>query len=333
MKKERYKELFFLFSFILLSFLILFCAFFLGINDLSTKEIFNDNSSGTLTPLAMARITRILASFLVGGSLALAGSVYQAVLHNPLAEPFILGVSGGAAVGTALAFITGAAVTGTFFVPLFASSGGLFAVLLVLLLGMTGRGEKNTILLSGVIMGTLSSSILMCLISFAGTQEMCSITWFLMGDLSAADPVLLRFSCFFAPLIAFLLFLLSPKANALASGEDYARGIGVDPVKTGYALLILATLLTAASVALSGIISFVGLIVPHILRKWGFADNRKLFPLSFFAGGIFLIFCDFLSRNIFQAREIPAGVITSFSGGLLFLWILYKKNLNGRKGL
>lgn len=329
--KQRQKEYLFLFSFIFLSFLIFFCAFFLGSSHLSFKEIFSDPLSGNLSPLALARITRILASFMVGGSLALAGSVYQAVLRNPLAEPFILGVSGGAALGTALAFVTGAAMAGTLFIPLFAASGGLLTVLLVLLLGMTGKGDKNLLLLSGVIAGTLSSSILMCLISFAGTQEMCSVTWFLLGDLSAADPVLLRFFSFAAPLIAFFLFLLSPKANALASGNDYARGMGVDPVKAGYLLLILATLLTAGSVALSGIISFAGLIVPHILRKWGFADNRKLFPLSFFTGGIFLIFCDLLSRSIFQAREIPAGVITSFSGGLLFLWILYRKSRRKEK--
>ena len=200
----------------------------------------------------------------------------------------------------------------------------------VLLLGMLNKGDSTSLLLSGVVAGTISSSCLMCLVTIAGTQEMCSMTWFLLGDLAATDPLLLRFFAVFAPCVAFLLWLLSPKANALALGDDYAWSMGSDPKKTSCALIFLASLLTAGSVALSGIIGFVGLIVPHILRKCGYSDNRKLFPLSFFAGGVFLIFCDLVSRSVFPEREVPSGVITSLLGGALFLWLLHGRNRERR---
>ena len=317
----------FLFLFALLTVSTVFCALFFGSTFISPEQFRTE--SGTLSPLILSRICRIATSFTVGGSLAIAGSVYQAVLRNPLADPFILGVSGSAALGTALAFITGAAMTSACTIPVFAGAGALAAIVFVLLLGsITARGESTALLLSGVITGTVSSSILMCLISFAGTTEMCSVTWFMLGDLSSADPVLLRFFLFFIPFPVLLLWLLSPKANALALGDDHARSLGIDPVKTSYFLIILASLLTAGSVAVSGIIGFAGLIIPHILRKCGFSDNRKLFPLSFWAGGVFLTLCDLLSRCIFPEREIPPGVITSLAGGTLFLWILYE---NGKE--
>lgn len=328
MKRLAGRQLLFLLFLLLLAVLVILAALFCGSSFVPYGEFYDGN--GALVPLVRARMSRILTSFVVGGSLALAGCAYQAVLRNPLAEPFILGVSGGSALGAALSFITGAAVSSIYAIPAFAALGGLCAVSFVLLLGMLNRGDSTSLLLSGVVAGTISSSCLMCLVTIAGTQEMCSMTWFLLGDLAATDPLLLRFFAVFAPFIAFLLWLLSPKANALALGDDYAWSMGSDPKKTSCALIFLASLLTAGSVALSGIIGFVGLIVPHILRKCGYSDNRKLFPLSFFAGGIFLIFCDLVSRSVFPEREVPSGVITSLLGGALFLWLLHGRNRERR---
>lgn len=317
-------RIFFLSVLFLLFVLVMSAALFFGAGVLSASGIF-EGDGGKFSPLFLARLSRVTAAFLVGGSLALAGCVYQSILHNPLAEPFILGVSGGAALGTGIAFASKVVLISIYMVPLFASAGALIMVAFVLLLGMTRKGDANTLLLSGVIGGTTASSILMCLISFAGTEEINSITWFLLGDLSATDPALLHFFAVFAPCIVFFLWLLSPKANAISLGEEYAKSMGINFHKNCILLLFFASLLAAGSAALSGIIGFVGLIVPHILRKWGFADQRVLFPLSFFSGGIFLTFCDLLSRILLPEREIPIGAITSLSGGAFFLYLLYAK--------
>lgn len=324
MKKIYSKTFLFSFLLVTLSLFIISAALFFGSSFVPFRDFFTEN--GAISPIILSRIYRIAAAFFAGGSLALSGSCYQAVLRNPLAEPYILGVSSGAALGTALAFITKAAQVSIYILPAFAAAGGVAAIFLVLLPSLFRKGDNTTLLLSGVITGTVFSSILMALITFAGTQEISSVTWFLLGDLSSSDPLLLRFFMVISIILVLLLILLSPKANALMLGDDYARSMGIEPLKTSILLLFLASLLTAGSVALTGIIGFAGLIVPHILRKCGFSDNRKLFPLSFYGGGLFLVFCDLLSRSIFTAREIPIGVITAFLGGILFLRLLYNNN-------
>lgn len=322
MKMGR-KRVFILFFLLFILYIpVILSALLFGSWNIPFPELFSPSPETDL--VLKVRLMRILTAFLVGGSLSLAGAVYQAVLRNVLAEPYILGISSGSALGAALAFVSKLALISVYMVPLCAAGGALAILFFVLSYGASGKGT-NRLLLAGVIAGTVASSILMALVSFADSGEMSSVFWFLLGDLSAPDPQIFRFFAFFAAGTAFLLCLLAPKGNALALGEEYAWSMGVDPVKMSLLLVGLASLLAAGSVALSGIIGFVGLIIPHLIRKFDFSDNRILFPASFFSGGVFLIFCDLLSRCIFTEREIPIGVMTSLLGGPVFLWLLRNK--------
>lgn len=294
----------------------------------SIKELFFPEGTFAPTLLAKSRLLQSAGAFLAGASLALAGAVYQAVLRNILAEPYILGVSSGSALGAALAFITGAVLISPYAIALFAALGALGALFLVLFLGFRQKGSGKDLLLSGIIVGTVLSSLLMAAVTMASTREMCGLAWWLLGDLSAVDPGLLAAFWITTPLFALFLFYLAGRANILALGDEYAWSMGVDPRKTAFFLILFASLLASQTVALAGIISFVGLIVPHIVRRSYCADNRYLFPASFLAGGVYLLFCDTLSRSIFTEREIPIGVITALAGGPLFLFLLRKRSGN-----
>ena len=321
--------------FFLLLFLLLPISFLLGCSlgseFYSMEALFFPEGKFAPTLLAKSRLIQILAAFLAGSSLALAGAVYQAVLRNILAEPYILGVSSGSALGAALAFLTGGALLTPLALPLFAALGAILSLGMVLFLGFRKKGAGgNDLLLSGIIVGSILSSLLMALVSMASTKEMCGLAWWLLGDLAAVDPSLLFFFSLTTPLLAIFLFLLAPCANLLSLGEEYAYSMGINPKRNAFFLILFASLLVSQVVALAGIISFVGLIVPHIIRKLYRGDNRYLFPASFLGGGIYLILCDTLSRSIFPEREIPIGVITALAGGPLFLFLLQRKE--GKNG-
>ena len=321
------KKVFILFLLLfLISIPVFFFSLLLGAENLPFHALFSSREETLL--LLNVRFMRMATAFLTGGSLSLAGCVYQAVLRNPLAEPYILGVSSGASLGVALSFVTGTAAFSVYTVPGFAAAGAVLILTMVLLYGSAGKGTES-LLLAGVIAGTIASGFLVTLLSFADSREISSVFWFLLGDLASADPVLFRLFAVLVPVISILLCLLAPKADILTLGNEYAWSMGIDPLKMTLLFAGLASLLAAMSAALAGIISFVGLIIPHIIRKCSFHDNRVLFPASFFSGGIFLILCDLVSRSIFPEREIPVGVITALLGGPLFLWILHHKKHNG----
>lgn len=276
-------------------------------------------------PVVDLRLIRMAAALTVGGSLALSGMVFQAVLRNPLAEPFILGVSGGAGVGAALVIVSGLAAYSVLSLPLGALFGALAALGVVLGISRWGSRGRENLLLSGVITGTIAGSILMFLISIAHTDQLAGITWWMLGDLQTADPVLLL------PGIVLLLILLaviwfhSRGLNALSIGDSEAWNLGEDTRKLTLIMVVAASLLAAYSVSLAGIIGFCGLIVPHLVRRIYGCDHRKITPLVFFWGADFLMFCDILSRLPWPFKEIPIGVITSLLGGPLFLWIINRR--------
>ena len=278
-----------------------------------------------LNPVAELRLIRMLAALIVGSSLGLSGLVFQAVLRNPLAEPFILGVSGGAGVGAALVIVCGLGAWSALSLPLGALTGALIALGLVLGISRRGRGGGENLLLSGVITGTVAGSILMFLISIAHTDQLAGITWWMLGDLQTADPALL------APGGAVLLAALgliwfhARSVNALSIGDSEAWNLGVDARKLTLILIVAASLLAAFSVSLAGIIGFCGLIVPHLTRRIYGCDHRKITPLVCLWGADFLMFCDILSRLPYPFKEIPVGVITSLIGGPLFLWIINRR--------
>lgn len=314
---------------IILLLLLLLPLIFLFCISIGTKFInpFNiDFSNPVSMSIMKLRFYRIITSFTVGGALAVSGAGYQAVLRNPLAEPFILGISGGASMGAALAIITGLAAISYIALP-FASFVGAVIVLALVLVMARGAGIEytNNIMLSGVIAGTVCSSILMFIISSSGSHELNSIAWWMLGNLQPHGEKLMITVLSISLIGTFILFMFGRETNLISMGEETAHSLGVNPYVIILLVLGLSSLMAASAVALSGIIGFVGLIIPHILRKLSGADHRKLFPAALLAGGIFVMLCDSVARTVLSPVEIPVGVITSLTGGPFFLYILNKR--------
>ncbi len=283
---------------------------------------------GLASSLIDLRLIRCATAFIIGGGLAVSGAAYQAVLKNPLAEPYILGISGGASLGVALAVMLGMAAVSSLAIPLFAFIFALLALLIVLSISRGGFGGtySENILLSGIIIGTICSSCLMFIISGLGHDDLSSITWWMLGNLQAADMNLLLTTWIITVCGALFLAAYGRHANVISLGDEMAYNIGISPLKTALILLGTASLITAVAVSLSGVIGFVGLIVPHIMRQIFGADHRKLFILNLLYGGIFLVFCDTLARSILVVQEIPVGVVTAFIGGPFFIWLLNRRS-------
>ncbi len=273
------------------------------------------------------RFSRLLTAFTVGGALAVSGVAYQAVLRNPLAEPFILGISGGASVGAALAIAFGLAAISAVFIPLCSFCGALIVLCLVLGIAKGTKSEYSTnIMLSGIIAGTVCSSLLMFMISVMDVETLHSVTWWMLGSLQPGSRNLLYTVIVMSGIGVALLFLFGRDANIISMGEEAAFHFGISPRISSYIILGTASLMTASAVALSGIIGFVGLIVPHILRRLIGASHRRLFPMAFLAGGMFLMICDTFARSLLYPREIPVGVITASLGGPFFIWLINRKD-------
>lgn len=274
------------------------------------------------------RLRRVLTAFLVGAALAAGGTACQAVLRNELADPYILGISGGASLGAALAILSGAVVHSVWALPGGAFCGALTALALVLL-PARGGDTGTKILLSGVITGAVCSSLLMVLISVMGNTKLNSIVWWILGDLSGREDALLIPAAILISGGLAILIMLARETNALSIGSEFAHGYGIAPERVILMLLGTASLLAATAVSLAGIIGFAGLIVPHIARRIVGAEHRKLYPAAFFAGGVFLVLCDLISRAVLPEQELPVGVVTSLTGGPFFLWLLYRKKSSG----
>ncbi|OGV49363.1 MAG: hypothetical protein A2017_01505 [Lentisphaerae bacterium GWF2_44_16] len=297
---------------------------------LSCGAVFINPFSGISDPsmklILQLRIYRLISAFTVGGALAVSGVGYQAVLRNPLAEPFILGISGGASLGAASAIASGVAALSCLTLPL-SSFGGAIIVLCIVLFMAKGAGIEytNNVMLSGVIAGTVCSSLLMFIISTSGSHELNSITWWMLGSLQPRDPQLLSAVAVITLAGTLILFIYGRDTNLISMGEEMAYYLGAAPLRLIILILGIASLMAASAVALSGIIGFVGLIVPHTLRRLFGPDHRRLFPLSLLCGGMFLMICDTIAKSIFIPQEIPVGIITSFIGGPFFLYILNKR--------
>ena len=273
------------------------------------------------------RVWRVLAGLLVGASLALAGAVLQTVLRNPLADPFVLGLSGGASLAAAAVLATGLAAVGAFVLPVASFAGAVAALLVVAAVARAAGGGPVTLILSGVVMGGITSSFLMLILTFSESRALQSVTWWMMGNLSSAEPAQLVVTGACAGVAAVVLLAQARRLNALVLGADYARTLGVRTERVVPLVLGAASLATAAAVSLAGVIGFVGLIVPHAVRRLAGANHRALLPLSAVGGGIFLVACDQAGR-LFGEVEVPAGVITALAGGPFFLYLLIRHARN-----
>ena len=305
----------------------LFAVFLAGCAGLISGKAEIDWANWQHDIILSLRFTRVCGAFVIGAALAVAGMTLQAVLRNPLAEPFTLGISGGASVGAALTFILHINTWGIYTIPVFALTGAL--TVLVLVLFFSRRLTTEDLLLSGVIAGTVSSSILVYLVSIADNSELAGVTWWLLGDLQAMDQRLLVFTAVILGIALFLFRYFGGELNALALGDERAWILGVSPRFFTVLFITTASLLASATVALAGLIAFTGLIVPHAVRRIYGCDHTKIiFPTALW-GGTFLMICDILSRIVHPVRELPVGVLTSLVGGTLFLYLIKVR----RKGM
>ena len=319
------KAPFFFAGFLFCGAVILLLALCGGSSWYTPAELFSPD----LEVIAALRLRRIITAFLVGSALAAGGTVCQAVLHNDLAEPYLLGISGGASLGAALAILSGAVLYSAWALPGGAFCGALAALAVVLIPAALKRDTGTGILLSGVILGAVCSSLLMLIISVMGNTRLNSIVWWMLGDLSGSEDAVLIPAAVLSVCCLAVLMIFARATNALSLGANFAHGFGVSPRRAAVILLGTAALLAATAVSLSGIIGFVGLIVPHIARRIVGAEHRKLYPAAFFCGGLFLVLCDLAARSVFQAQELPVGVVSSLIGGPFFLYLLYRKRPGG----
>lgn len=272
------------------------------------------------------RLPRTLTALAIGGMLAMSGGLLQGLFKNPLVEPYTLGISGGASLGVALAFVSGL-TSGFWSVGMFAFIGA-FAVSLLLLVYSRYSHSIGSLLLVGLMTGILCSSVTTLLMSLASPQDMARIITWTMGSVENTDTPKSLILCGFALFGLLSGIALSQRVNLMAAGSRTARLMGVNTALLVPVLLGIAALLTAVSVAYAGIIGFVGLIVPHILRRVASSDYRLLLPLSFICGGSFLLFCDLIARSIIAPSQLPIGVVSGIIGGSVFIYLLLKKRTN-----
>jgi iron complex transport system permease protein len=275
------------------------------------------------------RLPRVVLAALVGASLAVAGVLFQALLRNPLADPFVLGVSGGAAVGGIAAMSLGASLgIGHAAVPPAAFAGAIVTtVVLYAVAGARGFVSATNLLLTGVVFNAFASALIVFAASTAGLTEGTSIFLWLIGSLSASRIDLAAWvALFLAVGLAFAL----PAArglNLLALGEESAQQLGLDVGRQQRVLLIATSLMVGAAVSVAGLVGFVGLIVPHLLRLLFGPDHRLLVPAAALGGAAFLVVCDTVARTLLGGRELPVGAITALAGGPLFLYLLRRHHL------
>ena len=286
-----------------------------------------DTSTFAGRALLELRLLRVVTGFVVGAALALSGCALQAILRNALAEPYVLGVSSGSSLGAALTIVTGLAQLTPLALPAGAFVvGGLTLLLVCLVSGRAGHYSPNTLILVGVVASSMLSSLLMLVLALADTLALHSITWWMMGNLQATSWTLVLIVAVLVAISAALLFSQPPALNALLLGSETARHLGVETRIVLPLVLGAAALATSAAVSLAGCIGFVGLIVPHTLRRVVGANHRRLLPTATLCGGAFLVVCDTFARLLFAPREIPVGVITALAGGPFFLYLLLRNH-------
>lgn len=274
------------------------------------------------TILLDLRLPRVLLAGIVGWSLSLGGVVFQALMRNPLAEPFLLGISSGAALGAVAGIILGVLFWGG--IPMLAFLGALITITLVLAIAQKARTiDSNTLILTGVIINAFFASLIMVALATTAGEKLHSMLFWLYGDLSRG-----RFQdfLFLVPVIggcSAVLYGLGRSFNLIAAGEETASQLGIEVERIKWLSLILVSLMCGVTVAFSGVIGFVGLIVPHLVRMAFGADHRLLLPASGLFGASFMIGADLLARTVISPSELPVGVITAFLGAPFFLHLLY----------
>ncbi len=311
--------LLFLFTFIVLAICLLIGSVEITLGDIFNILFQNSDDAGISKIILEIRLPRILLGFAVGGGLAVAGGVFQALLMNPLAEPYILGISSGGAFGAVLAMLLGFSLA---IIQLFSFAGAVGVIFLVFILGKRfGEMEPNVLLLSGVMVGAFFSALILLSMTVLGDNLRGAIFW-LIGNLSIAKSSSVYYVFPIVIIVSFILIFNSQKYNVITLGEQTARHLGINTKLLKNGSYVLASLMIGAIVSVSGIIGFVGLLVPHVCRMLFGTDNRTVLPASFFLGASFLMIADTLSRTLISPSEIPVGAITALLGAPVFVYLL-----------
>jgi iron complex transport system permease protein len=287
----------------------------------------SEPESITSTIVWQIRLPRVLLAASVGATLALGGLVFQALLRNPLAEPYILGISGGSAIGAILAMLIGL----SYFpgVAIFSFTGSLLVLGFITVIAGSTLGNtmlsRDSLLLGGVMMNAFCAAVIMFLISMTRSFQVQHILYWLMGDLSSLQkrqlPILLLIiPCF------VVIFILARPMNLLLLGRETAAAMGINVKKTVMLLLVITSLMVSVIVSLSGLVGFVGLVIPHIFRLVLGPDHRLLVPACLLGGASYLIFCDLLARIVPASGEMPVGIITALIGAPLFIVLLLRRS-------
>jgi iron complex transport system permease protein len=272
------------------------------------------------------RVPRALLAAAVGAGLAVSGAVFQGVTRNPLADPYLMGIASGAALGAVTVLIL-CGENQFLGISLAAFLGGLVSVGLVYgLVTVRRRGDYvNTVILAGVIVAALMNALMLLIISVSGSHEMQRILFWLMGDFSLADYRQVQVAGAFVIVGSMLIYAQANRLNLLIAGDDTAAHLGVHVARTRTFFIIVGSLVTGAVVSVAGTVGFVGLVIPHVMRILFGADNRVLLPASFLGGAAFLAAADCVARLVAYPVELPVGVITALTGAPFFLYLLMRK--------
>lgn len=296
-----------------------------GATGISPREVWQallDPGAPEAAIVRQLRLPRVIMAFLVGGTLAVTGAALQAMIRNPLADPYLLGLSGGAGVGAVLAMSLG--LPGGWAVPLAAFTGALAAVLLVYRISAVAgrRLDPRVLVLAGVVVGAFAGAIMTAIITLAPADELRNAFLWLLGGFSLASWQSVGIFAAWAVVPLAVLFASGRGFDLLHLGDEPAESLGADVDQLRRRTILLASLLTAASVAVAGIVGFVGLVVPHAMRGIVGPIHRTLLPVVFLAGGGFLVLADALARTAVRPVELPVGVVTALVGVPIFAVLL-----------
>lgn len=287
--------------------------------------IFSQKDSMEYGVLFYIRIPRTLLGFAVGGSLSLAGAILQGIYRNPLVEPYTLGISGGASLGVTFVLVAGLNVAHIMILPIAGFIGAFVTIFLVYSLSIRNRElNVNRMLLIGVMISFISSSLMMFLMSITSAENIHGIVFWMMGSLNESNQSLIVIMLVLSLLCLAVSYLFVMPLNALRLGEERAKHLGVNSNVIIRILFIITSILTGVAISVAGVIGFVGLVIPHIVRLWVGSDYRIMLIASFLSGSTFLLVCDVIARTIISPNELPIGVITGIVGGIMFILLLSK---------
>lgn len=293
---------------------------------LSLTEVWEGVKGSASNPQATSivrsiRLPRILLAMLVGAALGVSGTALQALLRNPLADPYVLGISSGAALGAIVALWIGGSIAAAS--PLMAFAGALATMAWVYLLGRrAGRLASYTLVLAGVVTASFLSAVILFVLTLLSTRDIRGIAFWLMGDLSVVTDAQLRVLFPVVVLASAALYYFAKDLNVLLLGEEEAAHLGVNVTRVTTTIYILASLLTGVAVSVSGAIGYLGLLVPHLGRMAVGNDHRTLLPVSALGGAIVLVLSDTLARTVVAPGELPVGAVTAVAGAPVFIYLL-----------